>query len=233
MKYLKSHKIFEELTSHWANELYPKLKFERKDDIEDLLYDFKDLGFRVEITPTITPNDNSSHLGKKSEFISSGKNLYEGYRIYLVDKQSRSKDIDMIIYIKEREIELLNRLRGMGFIMEVHLTQGIIKLYHPKDVIDKKLYLDDKRRLSATDSLVVLKERLDKRIGRIANIQLAPDEESIYITTIGPYFKGKVNEYTLDRIYDILVTSVISRQLDVYDVKKVAAGILIRMKCDI
>lgn len=45
MKYLKTF----EANSHWKDPLFEKLKFERKEDLTDLLYTFTDMGMSLSI----------------------------------------------------------------------------------------------------------------------------------------------------------------------------------------
>ena len=80
MKYLKTF----EANSHWKDPLFEKLKFERKEDLTDLLYTFTDMGMSLSINEDLKKNGFES-AGQRHEYLKDDINLYKSYSIHLHD----------------------------------------------------------------------------------------------------------------------------------------------------
>ena len=96
MKYLNTYdKLFE---AHWKDDLIKsdKLSFHRKDSIEEVFYELMDNGYLVRISQELY-DDEFNYPGKKIDFLSDNKKLYEGYKIAFNNNSTHVTDIDKII----------------------------------------------------------------------------------------------------------------------------------------
>ena len=145
MKYLNTYNKLSE-SSHWKDDLIDggKLSFNRKDSIEEVFYELMDNGYHVRISQELY-DDEFNYPGKKIDFLSDNKNLYEGYKVAFNNNSTHPMDIDKIIENQEEEIIILKRLRDMGFVMRVVMSSHpTISLYHEDDIISKNLIFTDK-----------------------------------------------------------------------------------------
>ena len=104
MKYLNTYNKLSE-SSHWKDDLIDggKLSFNRKDSIEEVFYELMDNGYHVRISQELY-DDEFNYPGKKIDFLSDNKNLYEGYKVAFNNNSTHPMDIDKIIENQEEEI---------------------------------------------------------------------------------------------------------------------------------
>jgi hypothetical protein len=213
MKYLKTF----EASSHWLDDIYDKVKFERTDQIGDLFYDFIDFGFDIRTDFYIKRAFDSP--GKRLDYLEDGVDLYKLYSVILHDKYYDQRNINRIIEIKEAKIELLNRLITMGFKIDFDDARSYtkIEIYNiEEDKIDKNLYLLDLidspkyKQLKGVNSAF---DRLKNTFSKIADVWIPElDKDCIIVQPIRP------SKYTLDQLYSF-VGKVLK---DEFDIKKVS-----------
>jgi len=212
MKYLKTF----EASSHWLDDIYDKVKFERTDQIGDLFYDFIDFGFDIRTDFYIKRAFDSP--GKRLDYLEDGVDLYKLYSVILHDKYYDQRNINRIIEIKEAKIELLNRLITMGFKIDFDDARSYtkIEIYNIEDKIDKNLYLLDLidspkyKQLKGVNSAF---DRLKNTFSKIADVWIPElDKDCIIVQPIRP------SKYTLDQLYSF-VGKVLK---DEFDIKKVS-----------
>lgn len=196
MKYLKTF----EANSHWKDPLFEKLKFERKEDLTDLLYTFTDMGMSLSINEDLKKNGFES-AGQRHEYLKDDINLYKSYSIHLHDNnQYDSKNMNRVIEIKQSEIELIERLQSMGFKID-YSNRGFsinIELYHPDDIVDKNIFIGDivsSKTVSIDDAF----EKLSKTFNRIAHVSKTVSNQ----ITIWLIEEGE-EKYTLDDLYNFV-----------------------------
>lgn len=193
MKYLKTF----EANSHWKNSLFDKVKFERKEDIKELFYPLIDIGMSFSIDEDLKKNGFES-AGQRHEYLKDDINLYKSYSIRLYDDNYQSKNMKRIIEIKENEIELIERLKSMNFKMN-YSNRGFsinIEIYHPDDIVDKNIFINDivssSKKLSIDDAF----EKLSSTFKRIATIyKTKSGDVLLYLNSDGK------EKYTLDDLY--------------------------------
>lgn len=201
MKYLKTF----ESTTFWVDKVYQKVTFDKEDDIKELLYSLTDLGFKLSIEKDLrkgkggTPDKLENSSGKIGDYYDESTNLYKSYYINLDDEKKDNTDINRILEIKENEIELINRLKSIGFKIFYDSGTGLsisLRLYHPDDKIDKKMFMPKHEK---NEELI---ENIQKSFDTIANIFKAKDsitgEPSIVLT-----LRDK-DKYTLDDFHKIV-----------------------------
>jgi hypothetical protein len=133
--------------SHWIDEIVPLLKWERDVDLEELFYSFMDIGFKPPVIRNVIMNEefnSNSAIGTRQLYTNTSKKLYKGYQISCKDTISRSRNkINDNVEIYENLITLLKRIQDMGFkiFYDYNGNNISINLYHPSDVIEKKIYI--------------------------------------------------------------------------------------------
>jgi len=200
MKYLNTYdKLFE---MHWKDELIEgdKLSFHRKNSIEEVFYELMDDGYNVHISKELC-DDYFGSPGKKLDFLSDDKNLYESYRISFSNNSINPMNIDKIIEHREEEIVILKRLKDMGFVMRVVMSSHpTITLYHKDDVISKNLFISDLsigKIKKFKGSLVEAEEKLTKTFSKIAYVSKL--QNGNLIMRLDPHSSGG---YTLNQLYE-------------------------------
>ena len=197
MKYLKTF----EASSHWKDSLFENLKFERKEDLTDLLYTFTDMGMSLSIDEDLKKNGFES-AGQKHEYLKDDINLYKSYSIRLQDNnyQYDSKNMNRVIEIKQSEIELIERLQSMGFKID-YSNSGFsinIELYHPDDIVDKNIFIGD----IISSKKANIDEAFDKLLKTFRSIATIYKSQSggvvLYLNSDGK------EKYTLDDLYNFV-----------------------------
>lgn len=199
MKYLKTF----ESKSHWTEELYDKSVFDRKDELKDLTYSFIDELSMVSVVDWSLRKNGFESPGRLQDYFSDDTNLYKYYLVQIYSQDVNIfKDVDKLILYKELEIELINRLKDIGYIINYKNDSNSIRieLYHPIDIIDKSLFLKDyhtKDMLNNKD----LFEFLKQKFGKISNIWLSQTND--IIVEADPYDK-----YTIDDLYNFITKTL-------------------------
>ena len=218
MKYLNTYdKLFE--SSHWKDDLIKggKLSFHRKDSIEEVFYELMDNGYHVRISQELYDGE-FNYPGKKIDFLSDNKNLYEGYKIAFNNNSTNPMDIDKIIENQEEEIIILKRLKDMGFVMRVVMSSHpTISLYHTDDIISKNLFIVTDKDFSFfkkfRGNLIEAEEKLTKVFSKIAYVSKL--QNGNLIMRLDPHSD---NGYTLDQLYKFTKKVLIN---DVFVVDKI------------
>jgi len=208
MRYLKTF----EANSHWSESLYDKVKFDRIDDIKDLTYPFlDDFDMRFHISSSFKRNGFESP-GRIQEYLSDDTNLYRAYFVHILDYSPSILDIDKLLQFKEYEIDIINRLKDIGFIFK-YSTAGYninIELYHKDDIVDKSLFLEgySNKDIKSKDELFKF---LQDKFGKISNVWMSTSKN--IIMDVSPF-----DNYTIDDLYKF-VTKTLG---DKYSVTKVS-----------
>ena len=141
MKYLKTF----EGNSHWTESLFNKVKFDKVDEIKELTYTFLDeFDMRSDVSFSFRKNGFDSP-GRIQEYLSDSTNLYKAYFVQIHSYSPSSLDIDKLLLFKDHEIEIINRLRDIGYIFKYSTGSNNyinIELYHSDDIVDKSLFLE-------------------------------------------------------------------------------------------
>lgn len=220
MKYLKTF----EAKSHWTEELYDVSDFDRKDELKDLTYSFIDELSMVSVVDWSLRKNGFEPPGRLQDYFPDDTNLYKYYSILIYSRDVNIfKDVDKLILYKELEIELINRLKDIGYIINYKNDNNSIRieLYHPIDIIDKSLFLKDyhpKDMLNNKD----LFEFLKQKFGKISNIWLSQTND--IIVEADPYDK-----YTIDDLYNF-ITKTLSNKYSLTKTNKDTNTTVIKIK---
>jgi hypothetical protein len=217
MRYLKTF----EANSHWSEFLYDKVKFDRIDDIKELTYPFlDDFDMRSDISFSFKKNGFDSP-GRIQEYLSDDTNLHMAYFVQIHAYSPSILDIDKLLQFKEYEIDIINRLKDIGFIFKYSTGSNNyinIELYHKDDIVDKSLFLEgyswtasanySNKDIKSKDELFKF---LQDKFGKISNIWMSASKN--IIIDVDPFEK-----YTIDDLYKF-VTKTLG---DKYSVTKVS-----------
>jgi hypothetical protein len=204
MKYLKTF----EANSHWAESLYDKVKFDKIDEIKDLTFPFlDDFDMKSDISFSFKKNGFDSP-GRIQEYLSDNTNLYKAYSVQIHSYSPSLLDIDKLLLFKDYEIELISRLRDIGYVF-VYTTTAFspipsniisIDLYHSSDIVDKSLFLEGYSTKGVKNKDVLFKFLKDK-FGKISNVWMSVSEN--IIMDVDPFDK-----YTIDDLYNFVTKAL-------------------------
>lgn len=208
MKYLKTF----EGNSHWTESLFDKVKFDRLDEIKELTFPFSD---ELDMVSGIDVNFKKNGFespGRIQEYLSDNTNLYKSYFLQIHHRETISNNINKLILFKELELEIINRLKDIGYIFNYTNSNTYIhiELYHSDDIVDKSLFLEgysNKDIMSKKELFNFLKDKF----GKISNVWISASKN--IIVDVDPYEK-----YTIDDLYNF-VTKTLG---DKYSVEKIS-----------
>lgn len=209
MKYLKTF----EANSHWTESLFDKVKFDKVDEIKELTYTFLDeFDMRSDVSFSFKKNGFDSP-GRIQEYLSDNTNLYKAYFVQIHSYSPSPLDIDKLLLFKDYEIEIINRLRDIGYIFKYSTGSNNyinIELYHKGDIVDKSLFLEgysNKNIMSKEELFNFLKDKF----GKISNVWMSASKN--IIVDVDPYDK-----YTIDDLYNFITKTL----GDKYSVEKIS-----------
>jgi hypothetical protein len=207
MKHLKTF----EGNSHWTEPLFDKVQFNRDSEIRELTYPFLDeFDMRSDISSSFKKNGLDSP-GRIQDYLSDENNLYRVYFVRIHSYSPSILDIDKLLEFKECEIDIISRLRDIGYIFKYSTSNNYIniEIYHPDDIVDKELFLED-----YSNKYIRNKEELfnflNEKFGKISNVWISASKD--IIMEVDTYHK-----YTIDDLYTF-VTKLLG---DKYSVKKI------------
>lgn len=190
MKYLKTF----ESNSHWTESLFDKVKFDKVDEIKELTYTFLDeFDMRSDVSFSFKKNGFDSP-GRIQEYLLDEINLYKSYFVQIHAYNGNPLDIDKLLLFKECEIEIINRLRDIGYIFKYSTGSNNyinIELYHPDNIVDKDLFLKSFKK-TRSRSIGELYQYLVKNFGKISNISKTVSDT--IIMDIDPSTKYTIND---------------------------------------
>lgn len=207
MKYLKTF----EANSHWKDEIFDKVKFERKQDIEEIFYDLMDIGMSVSLKEDLKNGFKSAR--QRHEYLKSDMNLYKTYEVNIYDNEFYdSENIDRVLEIKQLEIESIERLKSLGFNID-YSNRGKsirVELYHTDDIVDKSLFIKDiVNKVGINDAF----DRLKSTFSKIADISKTTSGDiTVLLNNDGR------EKYTLGDLHDF-VSKVLKNYLNIAKVK--------------
>jgi len=207
MKYLKTF----EANSHWTESLYDKVKFDKIDEIKDLTFPFLDEFEMVSDVSYSFKKNGFDSPSRIQDYLSDNTNLYKAYYVQIHHRNIFNiLDIDKLLLFKDLEIEIINRLRDMGYIFK-YSTPGYdsssnnvnyisIELYHKDDIVDKSLFLEDysNKDIKSKDELFKF---LQDKFGKISNIWMSASKN--IIIDVDPFDK-----YTIDDLYNFVTKTL-------------------------
>lgn len=145
------------------------------------------------------------------DYLSDKNNLYKSYFVQIHRYSPNILDIDKLLLFKDFEIEIINRLRDIGYIFKYSTGSNNyinIELYHPNDKIDKELFLEaySNKDIKSKEELFNF---LQDKFGKISHVWMSASKD--IIMDVDHYEK-----YTIDDLYNF-VTKTLG---DKYSVEK-------------
>lgn len=198
MRHIKTYKIFE-AGAHWKDDIIAKIKWDRKDELLDLLCDFPDVGWIIPTKNEILVDicdDSFNGVSKKIDMLE--RTFYQTYTIRIRKDNSAKLDLE---FFKE-VVELLTKLRGYNFKYHIYNDNFnlLIKAYNEEDVVDPKLVIADMKK-AKTKAGMVTKFGIDRVMDVLKKHESIMDikkvNNTIEITT-------KVEKYDIDSIFEIV-----------------------------
>jgi hypothetical protein len=208
MKYLKTF----EANSHWSESLFDKVKFDKVDEIKDLTYPFLDEFNMMSDVSYFLKKNGFDSPGRIEDYLSDENNLYKAYFVQIHAYSPSILNIDKLLLFKESEIDIINRLRDIGYIFKYSTGSNNyinIELYHPNDKVDKELFLEgySNKDIKSKEELFNF---LKDKFGKISNVWMSASKN--IIMDVDPF-----DNYTIDDLYKF-VTKTLS---DKYSVEKI------------
>jgi hypothetical protein len=208
MRYIKTF----EANSHWTESLYNKVKFDKVDEIKELTFPFLDELDMVSNIDTNFKKNGFDSPGRIQEYLSDNNNLYKAYFVQIHHRETISNNINKLILFKELELEIINRLKDIGYIFNYTNSNTYIhiELYYKDDIVDKSLFLEgySNKNIKSKEELFNF---LKDKFGKISFVWMSASKN--IIVDVDPYDK-----YTIDDLYNFITKTL----GDKYSVEKIS-----------
>lgn len=190
MRYIKKYLEINETSSHWREDVMKLLSW--NDDIQDLLYDFTDIGCKLDISREIF-DSNFNYPGPKSEALH--KDFYQGYSIRIVIPYTLKDNVKEIC---QNMIDLIDKLDNhkIKYMFRTWGSQNDISFRILDKKIDTNQIINDVSR-AKIKSKVGIENAYEKLLKHSKVMNISKYGKNIIITQ-------KSSKYDLGRLHTII-----------------------------